>query len=304
MDDNYSAEITETIPPSKKKKTKKLLVVIILALGALAITGGVIWGIHWYNNRGFRAEPGVVTFESDGGQAAIEIIGPSNWRLLSTPKSWCSVVWQGNTLVCTVSENDYYERGDTISIGNDHKSCRIIIKQESGAFYCTSPNQSVSPGGGSASFYICGQTNWTIAEGPENWGSAYRNGSTLTWNVSENHGGPRSDYVVLKAGAKVLRLSVTQPGALKAERYDVSASSGSSTKRIRISGPDNWDCRSSEWWMDVDKEGDCVKIEIDANDDTVKREGTIIVTGGGQKIEINVTQSGKSSGGYYYPWYF
>lgn len=285
---------------------KKMLLIILIAIGVLA-TGTGVWGVtHYLFFRGYYAKPNTVNFESEGGMASVEIDGPANWTILNTPKSWVSVMRNGNSLVCEVSENNSFGRGDTLIIGNSNKRCTFIIKQESGAFYATPSNAIIDAGGGSERFYISGQNNWHIESGPEGWGSAYRDNNCLVWNVNENFNGPRRDAIILKSGNKSLTITITQSGALNAEKMSVTIPRKGGTSRIAIYGPDDWSCDAREWWINCYREGDKLRIDCDENDENYEREGVVFVRGGGQTITIEVTQSKKasSSSNYYNNWYY
>lgn len=289
---------TNTAKPAKNPKRRRLII-ILCVVAALIIAGGVITGVYFYLNRNFRVTPDTVTIESDGGTVYYEVQGPDDWRILSSPKEWSYISRDGNRLVWGASENESRERGDTIYIGNDRKRCRVILLQKSGAFYASPSNQIANASGGSKTYYIYGQDDWIIADGPQGWGKVTRDGNTLTWRVNENHAGSRNDAVLLKAGKKELIVTIMQEGALTAEKMSLTSGYSENTKRIEISGPTEWDCSSSEYWMDVSREGNKLRVDFSENDDSEAREGYITVSGGGQSIRIEVKQNKKSSGSYY-----
>lgn len=285
--------------PAKKKKGKHTGLIFGI-IGGLLLIGGGVCGTIWWLNRGFKVTPGTLTLESDGGEVRFHVDGPSDWQVLSTPKSWVYIGRDGEYLVCSASENNDYKRGDTIEIGNNRKSCRVILLQESGAFVAYPSEQNVQPGEGTYYYSINGQEGWRIEQGTAGWGSAYREGNQLVWRVDENHGDSRSDYVVLSNGNKKLTVGINQGAALRSNLSHVTGGSTMHTSYITISGPHDWSCRSTEYWLDVEREDNKVKLEFDKNDSGEKREGYVVVSGGGQEIRIPVTQSKPSSSGSYY----
>lgn len=291
-----------TPPPYQPNNKNKKTTLVLIIGGVLIALGGMGWLIYYILNRDFYITPASVTFESDGGIARFKVDGPSGWEILNTPKAWGSCYREDDYLCYAVGENESFLRKDTIKIGNGRKSARVIITQESGAFYSTPSHSIARNGGETVLFNISGQKEWYVESGPQGWGSTSRDGSILKWTVSENHGSERDDVVVLKAGNKTLSIYITQTAALKAESMSASFSSSGGTKRIKITGPDSWDCRSSEYWIDAEKEGDAVRIECENNDYDSSREGTVTINGGGQTIEIQITQSKKSTSYYNGGW--
>ena len=160
--------------------------------------------------------------------------------------------------------------------------------------------QDVPPGGGTFRYAIGGQEGWRIEQGPEGWGSAFREENYLVWTVDENHGDRRSDYVGLRNGNKTLMVGLNQEAALRASQTSLTAGGSEHTSYITITGPHDWSCRSTSYWLDVEREGDRIKLDFDKNDESERRECEVVVTAGGQELRISVTQNKYSSGGGYY----
>lgn len=295
----------QEIVSSRKRKKKRKLVIMIVIASVLSI-GLLVAGFFWYRNRGFSISPNVVEMESDGGSVRVKVEGPSNWKILNTPKPWVYIVQDDEYLVCTVNENLGFKRGDTISIGNNYKSCSFVIKQESGAFVASPSNVEARATSGEYTFYISGRTDWIVEVGPEGWGSVTKSGDKLLWHVSENYGDKRSDIVTLRSGDKLLNIGLEQCGALTASHYSLDEGPSAHTKYVTIDGPDEWDVRTYSYWMDVSRDGNRVKVEFEKNDDDCVRDGYIEVYGGGQEIQISVTQKKQttsSSSGWSPYWY-
>lgn len=292
-------------PASKASSKKKPLIILVVVVAVLFI-GAAAFGIYWWMNRDFSISPNMVEFESDGGAMRVRVDGPSNWKILDSSKKWVYFSQDGNYLECTVSENLGYERGDTIRIGNNRKWCRFVIKQESGAFVASPSAKEVPATSGEYTFYISGRKDWIVDIGPAGWGSVRKSGNNLEWYVHENFGEQRSDLVKLRSGNKTLTIKIVQAGALRASETALNSESGSShTKYITISGPEDWDASCSEYWVDVYREGNRLKIVFEKNDYGYDRDGYIRVYGGGQEIRIPITQkkyTSSSSGGYYPGW--
>lgn len=284
-----------------KKKTKRRWPLFLGMSTLFLIVAGIC--VYFFFLRGFTLSQSHVSFESDGGVARIEVNGPSNWRIIGSVPSWVYTSRVDNDLIITVSESDVAMREATIKIGNGNKTTTLSVHQDSGAFYASQYSQIVDGCGGTASYTINGQTDWVVQVGPEYWGSVTQSGSTLNWTVDENFGDERQDQIKLKAGSKELYLTIVQRGGLRTDNSSLlSESSSSHVKRINIYGPDNWNCNSNVWWMSVSRDGNQLRIDFDKNEYSDSRSGTITVSGGGQTINIEVTQNAKSSGGYYYYW--
>lgn len=244
--------------------------------------------------------PDEVAFESGGGQARIEVNGDEDWDVENAPKSWCYYEKDANGITITVNENNSDFRCDTIIVKGTSTTCNIIIKQESGAFYADPQNQSVEAGGGRATYKICGQTDWRIATNAESWGNVYRDGQNLVWEVSENNNPEeRSDMITLQTDTKEIVLFMTQSGGLTAEKMKITPGKAATTRRLKISGPEEWSASSDVWWADVSREGNKLRIDIEKNEDGEKRYGIITVSGGGQSIDIEIEQGYSSSGPIY-----
>ena len=287
------------VASGKKKRGNRLAVTLSIVAGTLVVGGGIALAV-WWLNRDYKVTPSALTLESEGGEVRFHVEGPGGWEVQSTPRSWVYLSKQGDYLVCSASENNDFERRDTIRIGNGRKSCRVVLVQESGAFVATPSVQDVPPGGGTFRYAIGGQEGWRIEQGPEGWGSAFREENYLVWTVDENHGDRRSDYVVLRNGNKTLMVGLNQEAALRASQTSLTAGGSEHTSYITITGPHDWSCRSTSYWLDVEREGDRIKLDFDKNDESERRECEVVVTGGVQEFRISVTQNKYSSGGGYY----
>lgn len=291
-------------PPYRKKKGSRKLVIVLVVIGIVVLSSIGI-GLYFFLNRDFVTYPQTVTMEAEGGTCSFQIEGPSDWQMLSNPKSWLYYTRDDQTLIFNVNENSGYQRGDTLVIGNSRKSCTIVILQESGVFTSDQASKHVEGGGGTEYFYISGQKDWYIEENTEDWGSASRDGNSLKWTVSENMGEPREDAIIIAAGKKRLMLRIYQDGALTLSTTDITMGSGSSKRTITVTGPSSWSCRPDTYWIEAENSDNRLVIKVDANDDTSSREGTVTVSGGGQSVTVKVVQNGKSSysGGGYWPWW-
>lgn len=288
-------------PKGKKPAGKKLNPIkIILSLIGLIILGGAITTVYLLYFRSFQITPSTINVKSEGTEAHIEVKGAKDWNVRSSVPSWIDFAQVGNMLICSVSENDSHKRTAKIEIGNSHHSCYLTINQESGLFSGNPSNVIVSANPSEpAKFLIEGQDDWKISEGPEGWGKAYREDNYLRWKVDENYGEERDDYVVLQSGNKALILTLKQEGALSSEKMSVTVGSGENTTRIKISGPTEWYCSSNEYWCHAQREGNKLRLDFDKNEDTSAREGYITVSGGNQKITLDIKQNGKTT--YYTP---
>lgn len=285
----------------QRRRIKIIITAAITLFVALCIAAGSY--IYHLYTKPLKVNPNEILFEPVGGQAMVNISGPGEWRITSTPKPWCYYSNVNNGLIISVDENFNSARRDTITIKGKNSSHSIYIIQESGSFYAFPENESVNANGETVSFKIMGQSDWHIANQPERWGHAYREGDYLKWSVEKNNSpNPRNDIITLRSGNKELILSINQEGRLTASQTYITVSSSATTRRIKISGPDDWNADCSEYGVSVGRDGNELIISFEKNDDSYEKEGSIYVRGAGQMIEIEFKQSGKSSGGtnYYY----
>lgn len=283
----------------RRRRTKIIVASAISLFAALCIAAGTY--IYRLSRQPLKVSPNEILFESNGGQAMVNVSGPGEWSVSAKNKSWRNYSLTENGVMITVDENDNLARKDTIIIKGKHNEHRIVIKQESGAFYASPTNKSTTVYGGTLLFKINGQNDWHIATQPDNWGHAYRDKDYLVWEVDENNlSEPRNDFITLQSGNKEIILSIYQDGRLTAAENFINVSSSATTRRIKIKGFDNWTASSNDYDVSVSRDGDNLVVRFEKNDDDYPREGSIFVKGGGQTITIEYKQSAKSSGGSYY----
>lgn len=294
--------------PRNPRGTNRKLIILSVSVLAVVLIAVIVFLLvrnkksESKEDNGLKVTPSEVTVSADGGMATFTVEGESGWKLLNAPESWGSVAHDGKTIYWEAAENFSGERADTLKIGSGDKSCSIILKQESGAFYADPTSQFVSAGSNTVYYTIIGQKEWNVAVGPEGWGSVSREGDRLKWSVNENFGGEREDAVQLQAGKRFLTVTLTQGAALMAEKTNISAGSSGGTYRVEIAGPHDWECRCNEYWIHAGREENKVCIKVDKNNDSYSRDGVVYIYGGSQKIGIKVEQKKKSSGGSY-PYY-
>lgn len=296
--------------PSEPKGNNRKVLIICAALLSLVLVGVIIFlfvrskKIDGIFGDDLKVTPADATVSADGGMASFTVEGSGEWKLLNAPKSWGSVAIDENTIYWEASENFSGERSDTLKVGLGDKTCSIILKQESGAFYADPTSQLVSAGSNTVYYTIIGQNNWNVAVGPEGWGSVSREGNRLRWSVTQNFGGEREDAIQLQSDNKLLTLTLTQEAALMAEKTNIKANGSGGTYRVEISGPHDWTCGTNQGWIEVDREEDKVCIKVDENDWGDPRDGIVNIYSGSQKVEIKIEQKKKSSGVYYsFPMY-
>lgn len=283
----------------RRRRTRIIVTSAISLFAALCVAAGIY--IYHVSRQPLKVSPDEIVFESKGGQAMINVSGPGEWSVSAKNKSWRYYSQTENGVMITVDENDNLARRDTIFIKGKNNEQRIVIKQESGAFYASPTNKSTTVYGGTLLFKINGQNDWHIATQPDYWGHAYRDKDYLVWEVDEsNMSEPRNDFITLQSGNKEIILSIYQDGRLTAAENFINVSSSATTRRIKIKGFDNWTASSNDYDVSVSRDGDNLVVRFEKNDDDYPREGSIFVKGGGQTITIEYKQSAKSSGGSYY----
>jgi formylglycine-generating enzyme required for sulfatase activity len=165
-----------------------------------------------------------LSFTSPEGSMSFTITSNTSWTIKSDHE-WCTVSSTSGsndaTLTVNVSENtSTSSRSATITIStNDAGSVKVRVHQ-AGAdsnLQLNKANLSFTATGGSDSFTITSNTNWTITS-DQTWctvstSSGSENG-TITVNVSENKSTEsRSATITVRAGTTQQAIAVTQAGA-------------------------------------------------------------------------------------------
>jgi len=292
----------------KRKNSGGIIILIIM-----------IFGIAWYSWSNYTPVTYLHTEESlsipnDGTSIELKLSTDAIASTISATSSedWIDCRVSGKTLYITAITNSKGERRATITIsahssffGNelsDSKQTTITVLQETGyASYLSVSNDDIylTANGGKLSISINTDGIFAISTAPASWVTTSVNVKTLNLECGENSGIARNTYLIIKSGAKTLRLDITQAGK-SATRLDVSTSNvefssdgGSRTIEIYTDG----ECQIStqpESWTNATINGNTISLRVNENSGT-KRTDYFVIKSGPYTERINISQAGKSA---------
>lgn len=287
----------------KKRINQKKLITLIISIYILFIVG-ISSGIYLYLDSDIKIEPSSVNVSDLGDQLVLNVNGPFNWHVDNPSVNWIDAVRHNGQLIVKVAPNDHTSRQTILTISNGLSHGTLNIKQQSGTLVVIPASHTFRAPATVYAFKVEGQDDWHIATGPQSWISASREGNYLHVEITENHGEDRSDEIVVESGLKLFPIKITQYAPLSASTTSVNIGSGKCTKKIKISGPPDWEIDSSDYWIDASREDDNLVLEIEKNEEAESREGSVKISENFVNIYIDITQSGKSSSSsYFYPYW-
>lgn len=288
--------------PKKRINQKKLITLIICI--CIIFVGGIARGIYLYFDSDINIEPSLVDVSDLGDQLVLNVNGPFNWHVDNPSVNWIKAVRHNGQLIVKVAPNEHSARQTSLTVSNGLSYGTLHIKQQSGTLVVTPASHTFRAPATVYSFKVEGQDDWHIASCSKSWISASREGSYLHVEIAENYGEERSDEIVVESGLKLFPIKITQYAPLSASTTSVNIGSGKYTKKIKISGPPDWEISSPDYWIDASRDGDNLVLEIDKNDESDSREGSVKISEHFVNIYIDVKQSGKSSSSsYFYPYW-
>ena len=144
-------------------------------------------------------------------------------------------------------------------------------------------------GGGWTAYAQSTCSSWVTVATPS-WASA---GSKVTVTIAPNTGNTtRTGEVVIKAGAAMKAVKVTQDAPMSLSSTQVYSPSKGKTAEIEVKASSAWTATADCAWIHAEKADDTtLRITTDQNDDTADRTGTVTVSTAAEKATVNVTQS-------------
>jgi len=251
-----------------------------------------------------------LSFTSPAGSMSFTVTSNTSWTIKSDHE-WCTVSSTSGsndaTITVNVTENtSRSSRSATITISsNDAGSVKVSITQAAANsdLQLNKNNLSFTATGGSDSFTITANVNWTITS-DQTWctvstSSGSKNG-TITVNVSENNSiDSRSASITVKAGDMSQTIAVTQSGAnptLQLNMTSMAFDSSGGSESFSITSNTNWTAESNRSWCTLSSSsgsGDGkVIIIVSENTSTDSRTATITVKAGNVTQTITITQVG------------
>lgn len=296
---------------TQKKKSRKTRNIIFLIL--FLIAAGVFAYFNYvpvsYVNVDDNAE-----LNNFGSEISLSI---STDAIISTVSATSSEDWidcrvSGKTLYISANTNSKSKRSATVTISahssffgtelSDSKQTTITVSQETGyASYLSVTNNDIhlTANGGQSSVSINTDGIFAVSTAPASWVTTSVSGKTLNLECGKNSGIARNTYLIIKSGAKTLRLDITQVGK-SATRLDVSTSNaefsadgGNRTIEIYTDG----ECQIStqpESWAHATINGNLISLRVDENLG-IKRTDYFVIKSGSYTERINILQSGKSA---------
>ena len=257
-----------------------------------------------------RASAESLSFTSPAGSLSFTISSNTSWSIKSD-KDWCMVSSSSGsnnaTLTVNVTENtSTSSRSATITISStDAGSVKINVTQAAANsdLQLNKNNLSFTATGGSDSFTITSNVNWTITS-DQTWctvstSSGSKNG-TITVNVSENNSiDSRSASITVKAGDQSQSITVTQAGAsptLQLNKSSMAFESSNGENTFTISSNTSWSITSDKTWCTLSSSSGSndatVTVYVSENTSTSSRSATITVESATITRTLAVTQNG------------
>lgn len=184
----------------------------------LAIVGAVLFALYInYGNTQLSVNPSNIEIPHSGGNYDVTISANKDWSY-SCSDFWMKVSRSGNRLSIAIPKNvDSGSRNGYITINSKNKSETIHLTQfgkPAVNLSVSSTSLSFESTGGTKSITIQSNTDWNISVKPASWVRLTRNGNTLTLSVGKNVSKEkRSDYFIIKAEDKTVKVTITQSGS-------------------------------------------------------------------------------------------
>ena len=251
-----------------------------------------------------------LSFTSPAGSMSFTVTSNTSWTIKSDHE-WCTVSSTSGsndaTITVNVTENtSTSSRSATITISsNDAGSVKVSITQAAANsdLQLNKNNLSFTATGGSDSFTITSNVNWTITS-DQTWctvstSSGSKNG-TITVNVSENNSiDSRSASITVKAGDQSQSITVTQAGAsptLQLNKSSMAFESSNGENTFTISSNTSWSITSDKTWCTLSSSSGSndatVTVYVSENTSTSSRSATITVESATIMRTLAVTQNG------------
>ncbi|MCR5138542.1 MAG: BACON domain-containing protein [Bacteroidaceae bacterium] len=194
------------------------------------------------------------------------------------------------------------------------------------AFFVVPNSVTVPASGGTQTFVVSSEKNWSISINVYSWSKLQRDGNRLILTVKPNTSSDaRTDYFKLKSGSLEVRVNIKQEGAVSTSSTAGTSSSATSSsggsrsrttstatlnvtpselsfpgsggsKTVTVSGPSEWEINiGTRSWGHLTTSGNQITVDIDANDTGSERTDWFSIKSGDVTKRVNITQDAASS---------
>lgn len=163
-----------------------------------------------------------ISYSYSGGTRTITVYTDGEWQISTGTAGWGHTSISGNTITLRIDENtSSSSRTDYFVIKSGSKEKRINISQDgkpATRLSVSTENVSFGKDGGRRTITVSTNGEWRIGVGTASWAHTSISGNTITLRVDENYSGDeRTDYFIVVAGDKDVRINITQAGGPSAE---------------------------------------------------------------------------------------
>jgi len=281
-------------------------------VGTIRISGGgitrVVTVIQAPVPFALAVTPSQRSVEDKGGSTTFSVTSNTDW-IVSDDAEWLSVLpgsGSGNgTITATYTENpNTVVRSGTITIngGGITRTVKVTQAARPFALEVTPSERSVGDKGGSTTFSVTSNTDWTISEDVEWISATPLSGSgnqTITVTYTDN---PvtvqRSGTITVNGGGITRTLTLTQaaqPFALEVTPSERSVEDKGGSTTFSVTSNTDWTISEDVEWLNGTPENGSgigtITVTYTDNPVTNQRTGTITVNGGGITRTVTLTQA-------------
>lgn len=186
--------------------------------------------------------------------------------------------------------------GNNTSNAKKNESASVAKGNKTFFFTVSSQNVEFSESGGTKTLKVSASNSWSISTNTADWGHLTRSGNTLSLKVDANNSTTsRSDYIVLKSGAKRIRVDIRQAGAnvLNVSSSELAFDANGGAKTISVTSSKSWSIDTKTYnWGNLIKNGNLLTVNVDRNTDKGARSGWFSIKAGNLERRIRISQEG------------
>jgi hypothetical protein len=165
-------------------------------------------------------------------------------------------------------------------------------------FAISATSASFTAEGGSKSFSVTADKEWSIKTKPASWATLTKIGQKLTLKVGANTSSEqrKTSFVITSIG-KTIKVTVSQSAASLFEISAKNATFGSSggSKSFKVSCNSSWGVDvSTASWGHIEKNGNTLTLRVDPNQSNSKRTDYFILKSGSKSLRVDISQAGKT----------
>ena len=262
--------------------------------------------------------PSSLNFSSSAGSKTFAIESNASWTVKSD-QTWCTINTSSGsnnaTITVNVIENTSTSpRNATITVSSDKASSVQVNISQSGAspdIQLNKNDMSFTAAGGSETFTVTSNTNWTV-KSDQTWctvsTSSGSNNGTITVSVLENTStDTRSASIIVKAGDISQVITVSQAGVsptLQLDKSSMSFDSSYGEDIFSITSNTNWTAISDQTWCTLSSSSGSnnatVTVYVSDNTSISERSASVTVKAGNLSQIITITQAGIGSDREYF----